>query len=157
MGIKDGVKKALNDFETASPKLKGKAYQTSSDRSWEEQLDIILDPKREKNYPNIKKRFLKKFTDLKDVLPSKRSELTKDQLAWWKTEIMKQAGKSPGFPHVGGKAVDISVKNLDNTAKEELKKVLDKAKIKVLMEYVTGSESVYGVSLSKANVFHCYE
>lgn len=157
MGIKDRVKKALDDFDTANPKLKGKAYQTSSDRSWEEQLDIILDPKRKNNYPNIKKSFLKKFPDLKDELPAKRSALTKDQLAWWKNEIMEQAGKSPGFPHVGGKAVDISVKNLDNTAKEDLKKILDKAKVKVLMEYVTGSDSEYGVSLSKANVFHCYE
>lgn len=157
MGIKDDVKTLLEDFETAHPTLKGKAYQTSSDRTWEDQLDIILDPKRKNNYTNIKKSFLKKFTELKDVLPAKRSALTKDQLAWWKAEIMKQAGQSPGFPHVGGKAVDISVKNLDGKAKEALKKLADKAKIKVLLEYVSGSESEYSVSLSKANVFHCYE
>lgn len=157
MGIKDDAKKVLNEFEKTNEKLKGKAYLTDSDRSWEEQLDIILDPKRKANYPNIKKSFLDKFKDLKDKLPAKRGELSKDQLSWWKDEIMKQAGKSPGFPHVGGKAADMSVKNLDSTAKTDLQDRLKKASLKILLEYVTADDSEYGVSLAKANVFHIYK
>ena len=121
-----------------------------------DQLDIILNPKRKKNYPNIKKRFLAKFKEHK-VLPSKRKDLAKDQLAWWKTNIMAQAGKPKGFAHIGGNAQDISVKNLDTSGKTELKKKLEKAKFKIFMEFVTSSTSIYGVDIKKANVFHVYK
>jgi hypothetical protein len=69
--------------------------------------------------------------------------------------IEKQAGNSPGFPHVGGEAVDLSVRNLNNQGKQLLKQELDEVGVSVLMEYVNGSDSEYGVSLSRANVFHC--
>ncbi|MCA8973084.1 MAG: hypothetical protein KDC98_00100 [Planctomycetes bacterium] len=155
MGIKEDATKALDEFETANPALAGKAYLTSGSRTWQEQLDIILDPKRKANYPNIKKRFTTKFS--LDRLPQARKDLTKEQLAWWKAAIMKQAGKSPGFPHVGGKAQDISVKQLDKKAKADFKKILDDNKVKVLMEFVTSKDSQYGVSIGKANVFHVYK
>ncbi|WP_077034037.1 hypothetical protein [Pelomonas sp. KK5] len=155
MAIKNDVQKVLTDFDAANEKLKGKAYISGEERTWEDQLDFILE--RPKNYPNIVKNFLAKFKDLKDKLPSKRKDLDKDQLAWWKTEIMKQAGKSPGFPHIGGMATDVSVKNLDDAGKKLLKEALEKASIKILMEYVSGSDSQYDVALSKANVFHCYK
>ena len=132
MGIAGDVKKAVETFEENNPKLKGKLRLTSGSRSWEDQLDIILQPKRAKNYLPIKKRYLKKFD--KKELPAKRSDLAKDELAWWKTEIMKQAGKSPGFPHVGGKAQDVSVKALKTDEKTSFKAVLEKAGIKILME-----------------------
>ena len=67
---------------------------TSGSRTWEDQLDIILQPKRKDSYKNIKSRFLKKFS-LRD-LPEKRKELSKEQLTWWRTEINKQAGKPTG-------------------------------------------------------------
>ena len=57
MGIADDVKAALADFEKDNPKLAGKAYLTSGDRSVAEQIEIILDPKREDNYLHIKERF----------------------------------------------------------------------------------------------------
>src|SRR4029079_8209415 len=104
MSIASEAKALVAEFEKENPDYKGKAYLTSGDRTWEEQLDIILDPKRKSNYLNIKKRFLKEF-DLKE-LPDDRSDLDKDQLAWWKKEIMAQAGKPDGFAHVGGKAQD---------------------------------------------------
>ncbi|MFL4470774.1 hypothetical protein ACERZ8_13110 [Tateyamaria armeniaca] len=155
MGIKSDVQAAIATFEKENPKLKGKAYLTSGSRTWQDQLDIILQPKRAKNYKNIKARFLAKFS-LKE-LPKKRGDLTKDQLAWWKKAIMAQAGKSPGFPHVGGKAQDVSVKNLSNDDKKKLSAIMKKAGIKILFEQVSGSTSNYGVSITKANVFHCYK
>lgn len=146
--------KALAAFEADNPSLKGKAYLTSGSRTWQEQLDIILDPKRANNYTNIKDRFKTKFKLTN--LPSGRSALTQEQLSWWETEIMAQAGKSPGFPHVGGKAQDISVKNLGLSDKQKLQGKLDDWKLKILFESVTGSTSDYGVSISAANVFHVY-
>jgi len=156
MAIKEKVKAALKTFEKENPKLKNKAYCTSGSRSWENQLDIIINPKRKKNYLPIKKRFLKKFSTLKN-LPETRKGMTKEQLEWWKAEIMKQAGKSPGFPHVGGKAQDVSVKKLTLEGKKALKKILEDAKLKILLEYVTGDDSDYGVKINKANVFHIYK
>ena len=157
MGIDADVKKAIETFEKDNPKLKGKAYLSAGggSRTWEDQLDIILDPKRKKNYPNIKKNFLKKF-ELKE-LPSKRKDLDKDQLAWWKTEINKQAGKPDGFAHVGGNAQDVSVKNLSDDDKGKLKKVIEEAKLKVYLEKVTDTSSDYGVPIGQANVFHVYK
>ncbi len=153
MSIASDVKSLVTDFEKENPDYKGKAYLTSGDRSWEEQLDIILDPKRKNNYPNIKKRFLKEFE--LDELPAKRADLESDQLAWWKKEILAQAGKPDGFAHVGGKAQDVSVKNLDKDGRTKLKAKLE-TKVDILMEKVTGDDSVYGVAIEAATVFHCY-
>ena len=61
MGIAEDVKAALDEFEKENPKLKGLAYLTSGDRTVEEQLVIILDPKRKDNYLNIKERFKKEI------------------------------------------------------------------------------------------------
>ena len=66
MSIASEAKALVAEFEKENPDYKGKAYLTSGDRTWEEQLDIILDPKRKNNYLNIKKRFLKEF-DLKEL------------------------------------------------------------------------------------------
>jgi hypothetical protein len=153
MSITSEVRRLVAEFEKDNPTYKGKARLTSGDRTWEEQLDIILDPKRKNNYPNIKRSFLAKFK-LKD-LPTKAADLEKDQLAWWKAAILAQAGKPKGFAHVGGKAQDVSVKNLDREGRSKLKDKLE-TKVNVLMEKVTGTESVYGVSLDAATVFHCY-
>ena len=153
MSIASDAKALVAEFEKENPDYKGKAYLTSGDRTWEEQLDIILDPKRKNNYLNIKKRFLKEF-ELKE-LPDDRADLETDQLAWWKKEIMAQAGKPDGFAHVGGKAQDVSVKNLDKDGRAKLKEKLE-TKVDILMEKVTDTDSVYGVTIDAANVFHCY-
>lgn len=155
MSVESDVKALIADFEKENPAYKGKAYLSKGggSRSWENQLDIILQPKRKKNYPNIKGRFLKGF-ELKE-LPAKRSDLEDDQLAWWKTEIMAQAGKPDGFAHVGGKAQDVSVKGLDKDGRLKLKEKLE-TKLNILMEKVTDTDSEYGVSIDAATVFHCY-
>lgn len=155
MGIREDVRAAVADFESEDPKRKGKAVLTSGDRTWEDQLDIILQPKRDKNYLNIKARFLKAFT--LEKLPASRKALPADQLKWWKVEILKQAGRSPGFPHVGGKAQDVSVKALSTDEKKALIAILKKRGVSVLMEKITGSTSIYGVPIGSANVFHCHK
>lgn len=154
MGIREDVKAVVEAFEAEDPTRKGKACLTSGDRTWEDQLDIILQPKRDRNYLNIKTRFLKAFR--LDRLPDSRKALPADQLKWWKDEILKQAGKSPGFPHVGGKAQDVSVKALSTEEKKTLIALMKKKGIGVLMEKVTGATSEYGVAIGSANVFHCY-
>lgn len=154
MSVATTVKEIVDAFLKEYPALQGKVYLTSGSRTWEEQLDIILDPKRKANYKNIKNAFLKDLAI--KVLPTKRGDLNTIQLAWWKKAIMKQAGKSPGFPHVGGMAQDVSVKNLGVEDKKRLKAKLEK-KLHILMEYVTGTKSEYGVSISIANVFHVYQ
>ncbi len=154
MTVAATVKEIVDAFLKEYPALHGKVYLTSGSRTWEEQLDIILDPKRKANYKNIKNAFLKHHSI--KVLPAKRSALNAMQLAWWKRAIMNQAGKSPGFPHVGGMAQDVSVKNLGLEDKTKLKAKLEK-KLHILMEYVTGTKSEYGVSISIANVFHVYQ
>lgn len=151
MGVADDTKAALEAFEKDNPDRKGEAYLTSGSRTVDEQLEIILDPKRKDNYLNIKERFKKAYK--LDALPA-RGDLTEEQVKWWRDEIELQAGKSPGFPHVGGHAQDVSVKNLDKDGKEKLKKALEAKSLKVLMEKVTGTDSQYGVSLEQANVFH---
>ena len=154
MSIATGVQKIVDDFIKAHPELKKKVYLTSGDRTWEEQLDIILDPKRRLNYLNIKAAYRRKFKTLQT--PKSRAALSAAELKWWEKEIMKQAGRSPGFPHVGGKAQDVSVKLLSKELKKELKAKFQK-KYGVLMERVTATKSFYGVSLKAANVFHVYE
>ena len=83
--------------------------------------------------------------------------MTTLQLTWWQTEIGKQAGRSPGFPHAGGKAQDISVKNMDLVGKKLLKTAIEATGLSILLEKVTGTISKYGVSIEKANVFHVYK
>ena len=68
---------------------------------------------------------------------------------------MKQAGKPKGFAHVGGKAQDLSVAKLDKYQKEIFLKFLEKNGVAVLLEYVDKNNSKYGVTISRANTFHC--
>jgi hypothetical protein len=153
VGIKQDVDKALEAFEEANPKLKGKVRITDMDRTWQQQLVYVLE--RAEEYPNITSRFEQKFPETEDKWPTKPNQLTAEQLTWWKTEILKQAGKPKGFAHVGGNAVDLSVRNLNNEGKQLLKTELNGVGVKILMEYVNGRNSKYGVSIARANVFHC--
>ncbi|PHN05112.1 hypothetical protein CRP01_19005 [Flavilitoribacter nigricans DSM 23189 = NBRC 102662] len=140
-------------------KEKIKSYNakiTSSNRTWEKQLYHILRPRNKDNYPNIKRRFKEKF-ELK-TLPKDQTKLTEKQRKWWKTEIVKQAGRTDGFAHVGGNAVDVDVSQLTEKEKRDLKTQIEKEEVyKVFPEFVQGSKSNYGVSLEKANVFHIFK
>jgi len=61
------------------------------------------------------------------------------------------------IPALKGKAQDVSVKNLGNGDKKKLSAIMKKAGIKILFEQVSGSTSIYGVPITKANVFHCFK
>jgi hypothetical protein len=141
----------LTEFETKYPGAVGKAYLTSGNRTIEEQLEIILDPKNKKNYPNIKNRFLSAFKI--STLPT-RKNLTPAQVKWWHQEIGKQAGIPGGFAHVGGKAQDISVKNLSDNEKQNFAILLNQKGYKILYEHYSSAGTKFGVPLSQANLFH---
>lgn len=149
--LETDVAAALAEFEKKYPETKGKAYLTSGNRTIEEQLQIILDPKYEKNYSNIKERFKSKY-NIK-TLPA-RENLTKEQVKWWHDEIEKQAGKPKGFAHVGGHAQDISVKNLTDKEKQNLSLFLNSKNLKVYNENYSKSKVTFGVPLNQANLFH---
>ena len=143
------VKSVLTQFYEENPGSDAKnARITDSERTWQEQLDFILE--RPGSYPNIQKRFVQAFK--LDELPDTREELDDKQLKWWQVEILKQAGKPGGFMHVGGKAVDVGVARL----KPDLKVILyDKLNenFNVLVE----KGAVYkNVRPKDATCFHCY-
>src|ERR1700712_5943924 len=137
MAITGQIQALVKKYQQQNPKA-GKAVLSSGERTAEQQLTIILDPKRKNNYLNIKKRFLAEFK-LK-TMPL-YGDLTPDQSKWWIREIMKQAGKPNGFAHVGGKAQDVSLKNLDEDEREKLRDILTKGGFGVLNEYVTKTVS----------------
>jgi hypothetical protein len=147
---KTTVQAVLDKFKQENPGPGAqKAHISDEDRTWQEQLGFII--LRPGSYPNIVANFLKKFK-LK-ALP-KQKDLSPEQLTWWETEIMKQAGKSPGFPHVGGKAIDVGVSTVvPLELKVKLYDMLIK-QFKVLLE--KGAD--YKVKDPKlATCFHCYD
>jgi hypothetical protein len=140
------VKAVLKEFCEENPGSDAQgAHITDSDRTWEEQLDFIID--RPNSYPSMK-RFCKEF-ELKKP-PAKRKDLDDKQLKWWEKTIMSQAGKSPGFPHVGGKAIDVGVGKVSADLKVKLYEKL-KEKFDVLAE--KGED--YDVAPKDATCFHC--
>ncbi len=151
--ISHAAQQQLEQFFAQYPQLRDKAYLTSGNRSWQEQLDIILSPQQKENYPNIKRHFKQQFNH--QQLPESREQLSPDELQWWREEIMSQAGRSPGFPHVGGRAQDISVKQLTVAERRRLQAHLE-PHFAILLEKISDDKSVYGVDIAEANLFHLY-
>jgi hypothetical protein len=141
------VNSALSQFEREYPKYAGKAYTTSEDRSWQEQMRIIM--QRPGSYSKISNRFAQKFGI---SLPTSQS-MTSEMLDWWEREIMAQAGLPDGFAHVGGKAVDVSVKNLDSEGTKLLASVLQNNGLRILYERNDKYERTYFVGTL---LLHCY-
>jgi hypothetical protein len=146
--VSSKVDAALAQFAREYPQYAGKAYPTSNDRSWQEQMQIILD--RPGSYKNIQGRFTEKYGL---TFPVKRSDLTNDMLNWWEREIMAQAGLPNGFAHVGGKAVDVSVKNVDSRGTQLLAGILEKNGLRILYEQGNRYEHSYFVGTL---LLHCY-
>jgi hypothetical protein len=141
------VNSALAQFGRDYPEYKDKAYTTSNDRTWEEQMRIIMD--RPSSYSNISSRFTQRFGI---SLPTSQS-MTSEMLNWWEREIMAQAGLPNGFAHVGGKAVDVSVKNIDSKGTQLLADVLKRNGLRILYEQGSKYESSYFVGTL---LLHCY-
>lgn len=155
MAITGQVAAVVKQFQKDNPKAGTPTLSKGGgERSVDEQMEIILQPKRKNNYLNIKGRFLKEFK-LK-ALPA-YAELTPEQKKWWTAGIKQQAGKPNGFPHVGGKAQDVAIKGLAKEDRETLKKAFETKGYGVLNENVTNDKSDYNVSIDKATVFHVYK
>lgn len=143
------VNQVLKNFRDENPNEDVSAARiTDSDRTWQEQLDFILE--RDESYPNIQSRFIQAFK--LDKLPPKRNDLDQKQLKWWETEIMKQAGKPGGFMHVGGKAIDVGVGGLKPDLKQRLYEKLTES-FNVLPE--KGAQ-YKNINPKDATCFHCY-
>jgi hypothetical protein len=145
--VSSRVNSALSQFANEYPEYAGKAYITSNDRSWQEQMRIVM--QRPNSYPYISDRFTKKFGI---SLPTSQS-MTNEMLDWWEREIMAQAGRSPGFPHVGGKAVDVSVKNLNSKGTQLLAQVLLNNGLSILYEQGDIYKPTY---FTGTLLLHCY-
>jgi hypothetical protein len=139
------VDSALSQFERDYPEYAGKAYVSDEDRSWQDQMRIIME--RPGSYSNISRRFTQEFGI---SLPTSQS-MTSKMLDWWEREIMAQAGN--GFAHVGGKAVDVSVRYLNSQGTQLLASVLQKNGLSVLYEQNDRYERSYFVGTL---LLHCY-
>ena len=116
---------------------------TSGNRSWEQQLDIMLH--RQECY-RICQRFKDEFGKID--LTQNYEELNFTELEWWKEKIMERANTY--FPHVGGNAVDIRVFNFDIATRLKIAERFEELGGKVIME----APPRYNVLLEEATVFH---
>ena len=148
--ISSKVDAALAQFAREYPEYAGKAYPTSNNRTWEEQMQIIL---ARGPSPNAYERISREFTNRFGIsLPTSQS-MTSEMKAWWKREIEAQAGLPNGFAHVGGKAVDVSVRNLDSKGTQLLAGVLQRNGLSILYERDEKYEHSYFVGTL---LLHCY-
>lgn len=141
------VNTALAQFNKDYPDYADKAYVTNNDRSWQDQMRIII--QRPGSYPYISSRFTEKFGI---SLPTSQS-MTDEMLNWWEREIMAQAGLPNGFAHVGGKAVDVSVRNLNSQGTQLLASILQKNGLSILYEQNERYEYSY---FTGTLLLHCY-
>ena len=141
---------ALSMFEHDYPEHAGKARLTggNGERTWQRQMEFILE--RPDKYANISRRFTQTFNV---QLPTAASTMTDEMLIWWEREIMAQAGKPNGFAHIGGKAQDISVRNLGLKEKLLLETYIKNQGMGIIYEI---PPKEYYVSIDRATVFHCY-
>jgi hypothetical protein len=115
------LRSAVAQFESSYPDYRGKVSLTggTGERTWEQQMEFCLT--RPTQYPNICRR----FTTIFGVeLPSPSSKMTEEMRAWWQREIMAQAGRPDGFAHIGGKAQDVWVADLDNQGKQLFESII---------------------------------
>jgi len=152
MAITSQVEAVVKAFQKDNPKA-GKVELKGTDRTIEAELDFILDPGRKGQYPVVLKAFAAKFK-VKE-LPSKK-EMTPDQKTWFLKFIKDEAGKPPPnghYAHVGGRAQDVSVKNLNKDERQKLRDALEKAGFDVTNEKISSNKSTYYVSIDAATVF----
>jgi hypothetical protein len=153
VAITSQVAAVVKAFQKENPKA-GRVALTGADRSIETELDFILDPSRKGQYPVILKAFTSKFK-LKE-LPSKK-EMTPEQRKWCEKFIKDEAGKPPPnghYAHVGGRAQDVSVKNLKTDERKKLRDALKQAGFDVTNEKISSKKSTYYVDIDSATVFH---
>jgi hypothetical protein len=139
------VNTALAQFEKEYPEYAGKAYTTSNNRSWQDQMRILLSSSNPENYKNIKSRFTQKFGI---TFPTSQT-MTSEMLTWWEREITPENG----FYHIDGRAVDVSVRSLNSQGTQLLAGVLQKNGLSILYEQGEKYERSYFVGTL---LLHCY-
>ena len=151
------VNDAIREFkEYGDPSVQSADIRiTSQDRSWQDQLRIILDPRFSNSYTNIKNNF-RSYAGLSSLPSYSEVSANRDWMNWWERSIMEQAGRPNGFPHVGGRAVDVSVRSLNIQQKQNFAQILRNKGVDVIFEYYGGSSSEFRVSIERANLFHCF-
>jgi len=149
------VSRAMEQYRQQNQSVPNSFRISSDNRSWQEQLDIIL-KSQSSSYPNIKRDFLR-YSGLSQLPTGSEVARNSDWWYWWEENIMKQAGIPGGFAHVGGKAVDVSVRDLNNQQKAAFLRILQNNGVKVLMEYYDTNtrNAQFDVSIERANLFHC--
>jgi hypothetical protein len=157
--VADHAQQAISEFVAENPDIKDNPPQLTAgggNRTVDEQEQIILNPKFAGQYPT-QERFKKQFN--LDSLPAYDS-LTDEQKQWLDSAVNSQAGKSPGFAHVGGYAQDVSVKNLTLDQKSALLSKLAQGGYGVLNETYadpTTGKAKFNVDINDATVFHVYK
>ena len=146
--------RSIAEFRRQDTSVTSDVRITSQDRSWQDQLRIILGS-APSMYPNIKRNFLS-FSGLSSLPTLSEVNADRSWLGWWEREIMAQAGLPNGFAHVGGRAVDISVRSLNNEQKAAFERILRNNGMRVTYEFWDGSRVVIVDSISRANLFHCF-
>ena len=146
-------KQILSAIDGVAKELSVTIWITDGDRPWKDQLVYLLE--RPKEYPGTTESFKKTF--MKDP-PKTASELTEEQEKWYQERIISQAGKSPGFAHVGntgvgGSAVDIRVSDFSINGKKRLDELLTAKGIKILYEDENGKKT----TRNNAKVFHLHK
>jgi hypothetical protein len=151
------VNDAIREFKTyGDPSVISADIRiTSESRSWQEQLRIILNPRYSGSYTESKNNFLS-YTGLSSLPTYSEVSANRDWMNWWEGNITAQAGRPNGFPHVGGRAVDVSVRSLNTRQKQDFAQILRNKGVEVIFEYYGGSSSEFNVSIERANLFHCY-
>ena len=70
--------------------------------------------------------------------------------------ITDRAGQAGAYAHVGGKAQDVCVDDLNIDERKTLRDMLLKSGFKIIYEKVSGSKSDYHAKLENTNVFHVW-
>jgi hypothetical protein len=176
-------KQILSALDEIGKELSITITVTDGNRSWQEQLSIVL---KAMNEDDEKNKYPKRYSGTRDAyqkefegqpLPKTLAELSQDQTTtkdgktkwdWFKDRILSQAGRpnatdrTPGFSHVGkdgagGNAVDIRVSDIQSLeTKTKLSEMLTEKGIGVLREKpgIYDSPPNNPVSISAAEDFH---
>ena len=141
-------------IESIIRNYQGTYISGSGKRTIEKQIYYVKT--RPSEYPKTLKKVFEDFNLDKSKMNDKEYLKTvyNGKEEWLKKTILDLARKNVGFQHLSGNAIDVSVRHLSLTSKEQLKKALDEKGYHVIMEWVAGNKSKYNVPISKANVFH---
>lgn len=149
--IEEDFKRSIENIIKEYPSTK---ITSSGRRSVDKQMYFVK--KRPTEYPATLRKVFKDFN--LDQSKINNNEFLKTVYNgrdnWLRKTILETAKSGKGFFHLQGKAIDVRVRDLNLSSKQQL---LDKLKANgyhVILERIAGSKSKYGVAIESANVFH---